>query len=118
MTAAVVLGALAGLGCLGLLRGLRSPAPSLETLARTMARPMQPAVAGPDTGGWPSEIGPRWWPWSAEMSSTRTLAGRPCGPTWPSPEAHWTNWRPRWSSPEVADWCCPLSCGYSPSGLV
>ncbi len=57
MTAAVVLGALAGLGCLGLLRGLRSPAPSLETLARTMARPMQPAVAGPDTGGWPSEIG-------------------------------------------------------------
>ncbi len=57
MTAVVVLGALAGFGCLGLFRGLRSSAPSLETLARTMARPVQPPVLGPDNSGWRSNIG-------------------------------------------------------------
>jgi tight adherence protein C len=57
MTVVIFLGAIAGFGCLGLHRGLRSSTPSLETLARTMARPMRPTVVGPDTGGWRSSAG-------------------------------------------------------------
>ncbi len=52
MTGVVLIGIMAGLGAVGLAQGLRTTRPSLEVLARTMARPAAPVrpAGAPSTG--------------------------------------------------------------------
>lgn len=49
MTAAVVLGLVTGLGCLGIVHGLRRGSHSLEMVASTMSRPLLPAASPSST---------------------------------------------------------------------
>lgn len=57
MTAAVLAGAVAGLGCLGVVYGLRSAPLSLEALAHGMSRPVEPKADDPRQRGIPMKLG-------------------------------------------------------------
>ena len=57
MTAAIVLGALVGLGCLGLVHGLVPRVPSLETVATALSRPVEPDWGTPPRGNLRARVG-------------------------------------------------------------
>ena len=63
MTIAILLGALAGIGCVGLAYGVRAAPPSLDSIAAIVNRPL-PGRPPPSPGASGMVRGPagRWWP--------------------------------------------------------